>query len=394
MSAQPDPHIARLVKTMLARADELTDAMCDEIRRVVGFYESNTRLVTADELHRSCLSQMTYVLEALAGAIDADVSAAEDVGIRRAVAGVPLVAVMSAYRVGFRFTWEATLAEAKKLGISADAILATTSQILDAQDTFTQAMTGAYRRELTRQVLGKEEERSALVEAILMGRITDTQNLWDAADILRLPTAGPYVVVAAQVPGIGRTGLPEIANRLDARDIRSAWRLLPDLQVGIVHLRRPSAQDDLLDVLRGSASARVGVSPSYRNLAETGEALRYARLAVAGKGTGDGLVQVFDDSPLAIAAVAAPEAMQRISRDMLSAFAGLPAEDRGVLVETFGAWLEAGGSTNDTAARIYVHPNTVRHRLRRIEEYTGKSLTRPRDIAELCLAFEVDRRLS
>jgi DNA-binding PucR family transcriptional regulator len=35
----------------------------------------------------------------------------------------------------------------------------------------------------------------------------------------------------------------------------------------------------------------------------------------------------------------------------------------------------------------------VRHRLHRIEERTGKSLSRPRDIAELCLAFEVDRRL-
>jgi DNA-binding PucR family transcriptional regulator len=35
----------------------------------------------------------------------------------------------------------------------------------------------------------------------------------------------------------------------------------------------------------------------------------------------------------------------------------------------------------------------VRHRLHRIEELTGRSLSRPKDIAELCLAFEVEQRL-
>ncbi|MED5810957.1 helix-turn-helix domain-containing protein [Mycolicibacterium sp. 050232] len=388
-----DPHIALLVKTMVARADELAHAMSEEIRAAVSFYGANAGIVTSEDLRRSCLSHMSYMLEALVGDHEADVSIAEEAGVRRAVAGVPLVAVMSAYRVGFRFLWETSLAEAKKLDVPAEAILSTTSQILIAQETFTQAMTGAYREELTRQVLGKEEERSALVEAILMGRITDTQNLWDAADVLRLPTSGPYVVVAAQVPSIGRTGLPEIENRLDARDIKSAWRLLPDLQVGIVHVRRPSAHDDLLEVLRGLASARVGLSPQFRDLSETGDALRFARLAIAGKESDDGLIRVFDDSPLAIAAVAAPEVMQRISRDMLGRLGGLPADERNVLVSTFEAWLDAGGSTNETAAKTFVHPNTVRHRLHRIEEYTGKSLTRPRDIAELCLAFEVDRQL-
>jgi DNA-binding PucR family transcriptional regulator len=36
----------------------------------------------------------------------------------------------------------------------------------------------------------------------------------------------------------------------------------------------------------------------------------------------------------------------------------------------------------------------VRYRLRRIEQRTGRSLMRPRDVAELCLAFEVERWLS
>ncbi|WP_458319542.1 PucR family transcriptional regulator [Mycolicibacterium brisbanense] len=396
MPAAPDPSIVRLANAVLSRADALAAAMCEVIRRDVAFYASNRSLVDDAELHRSCLAQMVYVFDALtadSGPELADVSAAEDTGVRRALAGVPLATVMSAYRVGFRFMWEASLAQARDLDISPEAILATTSQIMLAQDSFTQAMTGAYRQQLTQQMLLKEEERSALVEAILQGRITDTQNLWDAADILRLPTSGPYVVVAAQVPGIGRTGLPEIANKLDTRDIRSAWRLLPDLQVGIVHLRRSASLDELLEILRSAASDRVGVSPPFDDLTDTGEALRFARLAIAGRPTDDQLVQVFDGSPLAVAAVAAPEVMQRIGHDILGGFDDLPAEERQILVDTFQAWLDSGGSANETAAKIYVHPNTVRHRLHRIEERTGRSLSRPRDIAELCLAFEVHRRL-
>ncbi|ORA32113.1 PucR family transcriptional regulator [Mycobacterium aquaticum] len=396
MPAAPDPSIVRLAEAVLARADALAAEMAEVIRRDVAFYASNRSLVDDAELQRSCRAQMVYVFDALTadnGPELADVSAAEDTGVRRALAGVPLATVMSAYRVGFRFMWETSLAQARDLDISPEAILATTSQIMLAQDSFTQAMTGAYRQQLTQQMLGKEEERSALVEAILQGRITDTQNLWDAADILRLPTSGPYVVVAAQVPGIGRTGLPEIANKLDTRDIRSAWRLLPDLQVGIVHLRRPATQGELLEILRSAASDRVGVSPPFDDLTVTGEALRFARLAIAGRPTDDQLVQVFDGSPLAVAAVAAPEVMQRIGHDVLGGFDDLPAEERQILVDTFQAWLDAGGSANETAAKIYVHPNTVRHRLHRIEERTGRSLSRPRDIAELCLAFEVHRRL-
>ena len=116
-----------------------------------------------------------------------------------------------------------------------------TARVFLAQDTFTQAMSAAYRQQLTAQILEREEERSALVEALLSHRITDSQSLWEAADLLRLPTSGPYVVVAAELPAIGKLGLPTIENRLAVRDIRSAWRLLPDLQVGIVALRGHAA---------------------------------------------------------------------------------------------------------------------------------------------------------
>jgi DNA-binding PucR family transcriptional regulator len=77
----------------------------------------------------------------------------------------------------------------------------------------------------------------------------------------------------------------------------------------------------------------------------------------------------------------------------LDCFYELPDDDREILFETFRVWQENDASVRASAEVLICHPNTVRHRLRRIERHTGRSLSRPRDVAELCLAFEVHRRL-
>lgn len=391
----PESNVVQLGKLMLSRATELGNAMADLLCREIDAYRDGS-VVTKDEVRQSCVANLTFVFDSLAGDADVDVSPAERTGTIRALAGVPLPAVMTAYRIGFRFIWEQTLAAARASGMPTESILDATARVFLAQDIFTQAMASAYRHQLTTQIVELEEERSALVEALLSRRITDKHSLWEAADLLRLPTSGPYVVVAAELPAIGKLGLPTIESKLSARDIRSAWRLLPELQVGIVHLRgRDSAETlgVLVEVLRQSATARVGISQPYRELAETSDALRCARLAVTGKSADDSLVAVFDDAPLAVAAVSAPDVMAKIRSSVLGRLDGLPDDERATLLDTFQAWLRAGGSANQAAATIFCHPNTVRHRLRRIEELTGRLLSRPTELAELCLALEVQRRL-
>jgi DNA-binding PucR family transcriptional regulator len=64
-----------------------------------------------------------------------------------------------------------------------------------------------------------------------------------------------------------------------------------------------------------------------------------------------------------------------------------------MLFETFRVWRDNDASVGGAAEVLICHPNTVRHRLRRIEKHTGRSLSRPKDVAELCLAFEVHRHL-
>jgi DNA-binding PucR family transcriptional regulator len=80
--------------------------------------------------------------------------------------------------------------------------------------------------------------------------------------------------------------------------------------------------------------------------------------------------------------------MARIVGSVLGPLDRFPAGERATLLETLEAWRDSGGSTEQAAATLFCHPNTVRHRLRRIAEATGRSFTAPRDIAELCLALE------
>jgi hypothetical protein len=137
----------------------------------------------------------------------------------------------------------------------------------------------------------------------------------------------------------------------------------------------------------------VGVSAGYQDLRDTPQALHVARMMLRGPTDSASSVAVFDGSIVATAAVSAPEVMVKTVGAALDYFDDLSDEDRQMLFETFRVWQNSDASVNAVADRLFCHPNTVRHRLRRIEKGTGRSLSRPRDVAELCLAFEVHRRL-
>jgi hypothetical protein len=63
----------------------------------------------------------------------------------------------------------------------------------------------------------------------------------------------------------------------------------------------------------------------------------------------------------------------------------------GELLRTLAAYVEGGGSLETCARALYVHPNTVRYRLRRVGEVTGHSPTDPRDAFVLQTALVVAR---
>jgi hypothetical protein len=385
---EPEQQLARLGAALQSHSAELAEGMVDRIRAEVSFYREPA--VPREELFKSCLAHLEFVLCSL-GRQPGDVSPAELNGRRRAGQDVPLPALMEAYRVGCRFIWESFVSQAAVSGSpDSQTLVRAASEVWELQETFTQAMTAGYRDALTARILSQEQERSALVEALLEGQITETRTLWETAEILRLPQRGPYAVVAAEVPEVGRQAIGDAEERLRGAGISSAWRLLPDLQVGIVVLRGPL--DRLITTLAGAARHRVGVSPPFRALEDTGQGLRFAKIAMTSAPPGAARVTVFDRAPLAVTAASAPEVMSRVVGSVLGSLAELPAAERALLLDTLEAWRDCDGSVAQAAQALFCHPNTVRHRLRKITTATGRSLSAPRDVAELCLALEAARQ--
>jgi DNA-binding PucR family transcriptional regulator len=67
-----------------------------------------------------------------------------------------------------------------------------------------------------------------------------------------------------------------------------------------------------------------------------------------------------------------------------------PLADAGpTLVETLDAYLDCGGAIEACARKLFVHPNTVRYRLKRITDFTGRDPTQPRDAYVLRVAATV-----
>ncbi|MER6047206.1 helix-turn-helix domain-containing protein [Streptomyces sp. NPDC001793] len=391
MSRTPDApaEIAPLAASLLPRSEELGARMARRIRSEVAYYRGDEH-VPFEELAASCRRNCEHVLRQLVDGGVGDMAPAQETGRERARQGTPLAELLHAYRVGSEVLWSAIAAEARSAqGLTAEAIMSLAAWWVNGG--LAASATDAYREEVSELVLQRERERSALVEALFTGLLTDRTTLWEAADVLGLPTGGPYVVVAAEVPGPGREALPGIEARLLTERLRSAWRLLPDLHVGVVAVQRPAAEEALVRVLERALAVRVGVSPSFRDLRETPRALRLARLALTGMhGVPTGIAR-FDNSPAALLVAAAPDEAGRIARSTLDGVLRLPADERDRLLETLDCWFAAAGSTAGAAELLYCHRNTVRYRLRRLEDLTGRSLRDPRAVADLAVALHALR---
>jgi PucR C-terminal helix-turn-helix domain/GGDEF-like domain/GAF domain len=337
--------------------------------------EANT---LATVVYRTGLPARIDSYDNIAGSIPARVRA---VGVRAAV-GVPIIVDGSVRAL-------AAVGSAEPGPMPAD----TEVRISRFAELVAGVVVAGYRDEQKTKLLGDVSQHPLLIDSLLEGRVLDRWSLCEVARCLRLPANGPFVVIAAEVPAVGSEALPTVESKLRGHDVYSAWRLQPDLQVGIVHVNSERQLDEILGLVRRLATDRVGVSSCFDDLRDTPQALHIAKVMQRGRPHHSSPVAVFDGSILATAAVSAPDVMVKSIGGALKGFDDLPEDERETLFETFQVWLDSDTSVRGAAEVLFCHPNTVRHRLHRIEKHTGRSLARPRDVAELCLAFEVRRRL-
>jgi len=160
---------------------------------------------------------------------------------------------------------------------------------------------------------------------------------------------------------------------------------------------RLRAAQPVLECDRSRIRVSVGVSAPAEGVAALAGALHEAqsarRLAVIRAGTGTGAVSVVTSDEVAsheLLLASVPGSVLRSFRDrLLGPLLAYDERHRAELLPTLREYLACSGSWHACAAAMYVHVNTVRYRIRRIEELTGRDLSSLDDQVDFFLALRI-----
>ncbi|MFF8771101.1 PucR family transcriptional regulator [Kitasatospora sp. NPDC015120] len=137
----------------------------------------------------------------------------------------------------------------------------------------------------------------------------------------------------------------------------------------------------------------VGVSAPAREAAGLRGALEEARHARRIADARAGRVGVAGPEELAshvLLLAAVPDEVRRAFRGrLLDTVIAYDQEHQAELLRTLEAFLRSDGSWTRCAAQLHVHVNTLRYRIGRIEELTGRDLSRLEDRVDFYLALEL-----
>lgn len=230
-------------------------------------------------------------------------------------------------------------------------------------------------------------QEAQVVDAVVRGETDDA--LVSRASALGWDPVATLRVVAGNSPDVARG--PTLLRREADRTGRA---VLVGTQGGrlVVLVADPGGLDDT--ALVGSLTEGFGPGPVVVGPTADGLAAAHtsAREALAGLRAAPG----WPEAPRPVAAAdLLPEralcgdatAHTRLREGVVAPL----ADAGGELARTLEVYLEGGGSLESCARALYVHPNTVRYRLRRVGEITGHVPTDPRAALVLRAALIIGR---
>ncbi|MEV6977415.1 helix-turn-helix domain-containing protein [Kitasatospora sp. NPDC093806] len=290
-----------------------------------------------------------------------ELTAFEEFGALRAEQGIGLEPLQEAFRLTTRRAFDALYAAARD-DTPPEVTLELTRDFWAYCDLVSTAVVRGHRTHELERVQAEQEHRTLLLRQLLMGELP-TEWLPTAASTLGLDQNREYLVLYAR-PADGRP-VAELERALRGHAVVLLAEPGADRVVGLA-ARRPLPS---LELPVGVGSAR----PLARLHESLVEARRAARLATA-----FGLRRCVADGelPLHGAVLALPETGVRLVE---RCFGHTSGARRSTLARTLDAYLRADGNAEQAGAELFVHPNTLRYRLRAFGTATGLDLARTED---------------
>jgi hypothetical protein len=243
----------------------------------------------------------------------------------------------------------------------------------------------------------------AFAAAQVYAGVAETRGSWDArleAMIVDgLLTDEPDDALASRAAALGWAAVSDVVVIVGAAPDGEPQEVLDEIQQAVRPRRTPAlagVHGDRLVVVLGSvhksgqdAKSRavpllghfgpgpVVVGPIVMDLAHAGRSAAAALSGLRAVSGWPGAPRPVLASELLPERALAGDADAR--RELVTEIYAPLVDAAGPLLQTVASYLERGGALEATARDLYVHPNTVRYRLRRVTELTGRSPTEPRD---------------
>ena len=235
----------------------------------------------------------------------------------------------------------------------------------------------AYLRESGQLAELVQRRRRDLLENLLAGRLPDDAETETIAPGLERDT--DLLVAVASLEAAAAADDRALAQAAESIAASIGSRALvvvrQDEVAAVLPLggKSPAAIGVALDVARAGAKREhaihllIGVSGVCRGLAEVGQRYLEAHQALRRSNPDRPIVSLSELSPFEHLVAST----DRSTRTSIAMEAASLTENATSLMETLRAYLDSDLDVARTAAALYVHPNTVRYRLRRISEVTG-----------------------
>ena len=359
--------VGSLVAEIEAELEGLVDRIGDGIREEIPDF----RRLPAETLARAIRGNVTRALTALRDLrppSDAELEQAAAIGRERAEQGLTVDAVLHAYRITVTAVWSRFGDLARERGADVTSVLAFSETLWLWADAVMDIVGAAHREVELEQAREEQQRRDAFLLALLTGTL-------DAAELRRASATFGLDPDRLYTPFRARALEPGAASHR----LAGAGGLVMTLDRDLAGIA--PAPPDAMPRLVVGLGPRPGAKRCRRSFAMASRALQ---TAVAFGQEGAFSLADLSIRPAILADEALGDAFAARYLEPLASLGRLGAE----LEATLFAWFDEGRRIDDTARVLHVHPNTLRHRLRRFEQATGANLRDPRDLVELWWALE------
>ncbi|MVZ99260.1 PucR family transcriptional regulator [Actinomadura sp. LD22] len=362
-----------LADHMRPHLDEVADDMIQEIQTKVREYDRPGDGSYSGTLRQAVERVLHYFVDRVADPGHEPASVTDffrAIGRGEAGEGRSLDAMQSAMRVGGMVAWRRITEGAEAQRVSPRTLGAVGEALMQFQDELAKAAAEGFSQAKAAVAGEMQRRRKRLLDLLFADPPAAQEAIADLAAAAHWPLPRTVAAVALGRPGQDTRQPAFPPDVLADLTRRTPSLIIPD----------PDGPGRAKLVDRALAGSLAVVGPTVP-LMEAARSIQWARktLCLVQRGVieaHDGVIRSVEHMSTLI--LFQDEGLITSLADLrLAPLSHLRASQQDRLAETLLAWLQSGRNANEVAMRLHVHPQTVRYRLRQLEELFGDQLLDP-----------------